>query len=251
MITIDWERLGLSEGEGRVYSAVLHADEATLQYIHEQTGIERRNVYDIISKLIHKGLLTYISENKHKVYRTTHPQKLEEFLLRQKRQVEEQERYAEQQMPQLIKTYQSAKPNVEAHVYRGVEGLRTLFDEMLEFEHHYFIGGNWGVRKYLGARWHDRWELKRVERKIWWHDILTKKLIHPPPESRMPYYESKTLPEEFFSPNVLFIYGNNVVNLYWGEPLLAVRIESAEIAKNYLHYFKFMWKKLPEKTMVR
>ncbi len=241
----DWSRLGFSDGEGRVYQAILHSDEATLQFIHEQTGIERRNVYDIINKLIHKGLLTYISENKHKVYRTTNPAKIADYLQRQKQQVEEQEQLLGEQMPQLLRTYESAKPSVDTQIYRGVEGLRTLFDEMLDYQDHYFIGGNWGVRKYLGARWHDRWENKRVERKIWWHDILTKKLIHPPPESRMKFYESRILPDEFNSPNVMFIYGNNVVNLYWGEPLLAVRIESAEIAKNYLNYFKFLWKKLP------
>ena len=245
MESIDWRKLGFSDGEGRVYQAILHSENATLQFIHEQTGIERRNVYDIISKLIHKGLLTYISENKHKVYRTTHPKKIEEYLQRQKQQVEEQERLLAKDLPSLLQAYQSARPVVDAQVYRGVEGVRTLMDETLDYSHHYFIGGNWGVRKYLGTRWQDKWEQKRAERKIWWHDIITKKLIHPPPEKRMPYYERKVLPEEFFSPNVIFIFGDNVVNIYWGEPLLAVRIESREISRNYLEYFKFLWKKLP------
>lgn len=119
-----------------------------------------------------------------------------------------------------------------------------MFNEMLEYKDHYFIGGNWGVRKYLGEQWHDAWERKRVEGKIWWHDIVTAKFLAKEPKGKHAYYERKVLPPEFEGPNVVFIFGNTVANVYWGEPLVAVAVENEAIAKNYLNYFHYLWKKL-------
>ncbi|HIH19551.1 TPA: TrmB family transcriptional regulator [Candidatus Micrarchaeota archaeon] len=83
-----WQKLGFSDGEGRVYEAILHSENATLQSIHEATGIERRNVYDIINKLISKGLVAYLTENGHKIYRTTDPKNILSFFEEEGKEIE-------------------------------------------------------------------------------------------------------------------------------------------------------------------
>ena len=45
-------KIGLSEGEIKVYNALLDLGTSSLNQIHEKTGIERRNIYDILNKLI-------------------------------------------------------------------------------------------------------------------------------------------------------------------------------------------------------
>ena len=47
--------LGLTNGEIKVYSAILHMGSSTINNIHEKTGMERRAIYDILNKLIEKG----------------------------------------------------------------------------------------------------------------------------------------------------------------------------------------------------
>jgi len=39
-----------------------------------------------------------------------------------------------------------------------------------------------------------------------------------------------------------------VVNLFWGEALFAFQIENDDIAKNYVVYFKYLWKTLKRQT---
>ena len=56
------KELDLSDGQVRVYGAVLELGISTINKIQEKTGIERRNIYDILNKLIEKGLVTYITE---------------------------------------------------------------------------------------------------------------------------------------------------------------------------------------------
>ena len=241
-----WAKLGFSAGEGRVFDAILHSDGATLQLVHEQTGIERRNVYDIINKLVSKGLVSYFSENRHKVYRANHPSKILSYFEEVEQEIGEKKAALASEMPSLLKAYNASKPAFDLRIYRGKEGVRAIFTEMLDFPDQYFIGGNWGIPKYLGKEWFERYTKKRIARKIRMHDILTvpSQFLEQYSISRQ-YYEARTLPSEFGSPNVILIFGNRLVNIFWGEPLFAFVIENDEIAKNYVSYFNYLWKTLP------
>jgi len=238
-----FSKAGFSDGEARVYSAILGEDGATLQAVHERTGIERRNVYDIINKLISKGLVTYFTENRHKTYRATHPKNIIAHIEEDEKRLAEKKAALEGEMARLVSAYNSSKPEFDVRIYRGKEGVKSLFNEMLDYPDHYFIGGNWGCIKCVGRAWWGGWEQKRVEKKIWWHDIITTKLIEQNPAPKK-YYESCVLPPEFNSPNVILIFGSRVANIYWGEPAFAFVLENKEIARNYLGYFKYLWKTL-------
>ncbi len=239
------QKLGFSEGESRVYQAILHSENATLQSIHEATGIERRNVYDIINKLISKGLAAYFIENGHKIYRLTSPKNILSYLDEEQKEIDEKKIVLEHELPALIRAHEAAKPEFDVRIYRGKEGIKSLYNEMLDYTDHYFIGGNWGIIKYVGREWWDRWDGKRIKKKIQWHDIITSKakfLADQAPLKK--YYKYKVLPPEFGSPNVILIFGNRTVNLYWGAPLLAIEVENDAIAKNYIAYFEYLWKTL-------
>ena len=73
-------KIGLSDGEIKVYSALLDLRRSPVNKIHEKTGIERRNIYDILNKLIEKGLVSYTIEKGKKTYQCTHPNKLVEEI---------------------------------------------------------------------------------------------------------------------------------------------------------------------------
>ncbi|MCX6771106.1 MAG: hypothetical protein NTX79_03555 [Candidatus Micrarchaeota archaeon] len=241
-----WQRLGFSDGEGRVYESILNSEAATLQSVHEHTGIERRNVYDIINKLISKGLVAYYTENRHKIYRVTHPNKILTYLEDEEKAVSEKKALLARELPSLIKKHEAAKPAFDVRIYRGKEGVRSLFTESLGVSDHYYIGGNWGSVKYLGEEWWGMFMKKRIVRRIWMHDIVTARAkFFEDYKTDREYYEVKTLPPEFGSPNVIFIFGNRVANIFWGENLFAFVLENEEVAKNYVSYFNYLWKTLP------
>ena len=238
-------KLGFSTGEDKVYSAILNSNHATLQRIHERTGFERRNVYDIINKLVGKGLVSYFTENGHKIYRVTSPKNILSYLEDEERDIGEKKALLKASVPQLMQAYESSKPDFDVRIYRGREGLRSLFNEMLEHPDVHFIGGNWGMVKYLGKDWVDRWMAKRASRKVWMHDIITTSAKffaeYPPPKD---CYEFRVLPPEMGSPNVICIFGNRVINIFWGENLFAFELENKDVAKSYYDYFAYLWKTL-------
>ncbi len=247
---MDWKKIGLSEGEGKVYEAILRSESPSLQKIHELTGLERRNVYDIINKLISKGLATYMTENKRKIYHITHPNKIIDFLNEKEHEVITAKKEVEKELSHLTKLYESNKEDIDIRIYRGKEGMKALYEDFLTEKHNYFIGANFAIKRMLGNFW-QKWNARREENGTWWHDILPKKTYDMGmPDyyktAKMKCYVYKVLPPQFGSPHFIVIYGKKVGNLVWTDLPFAFVIENEVVAKNYMDYFNFLWKGLPE-----
>src|SRR3989344_7966275 len=123
------KELGLTEGQISVYSAVLEKGISTLNNIHEKTGIERRNIYDILNKLIERGLISYTLEKGKRTYQCTHPNTLREEIHKKKAILDN----LEKELPSIQEFYTLARPEIGAEVYRGNEAIKTLLHEILAY----------------------------------------------------------------------------------------------------------------------
>src|SRR3989344_5467150 len=131
------KELGWSEGEVRVYAAVLESGIGSLNKIQEKTGIERRNIYDILNKLIEKGFVSYTLEKGKKTYQCIHPGKIREEIRRRTTAL----RKLEEKIPEVEDLFAAHKPSIRAEVYRGNEGIKALLEEVLEYGESYWMGG--------------------------------------------------------------------------------------------------------------
>ena len=89
-------KIGLSDGEIKVYSSLLDLGKAPLNKIHERTGIERRNIYDILNKLIERGLISYTLEKGKKTYQCTPPSRIIDEIKRRQNNLKELEKTKEE-----------------------------------------------------------------------------------------------------------------------------------------------------------
>lgn len=146
----------------------------------------------------------------------------------------------ERKIPEIIRIYESSKPKIRAEVYRGKEGIKAIFEDMLAYKENYFIGGGWYIVKELPYYWLN-YNKRRIESKVRWYNLVRYELRKTKiPEEKLMFV--KFLPKEFSgNPAVVFIYGNKVVNVLWGEEFFAFMIESKEIAENYKKYHKYLW----------
>lgn len=132
----------------------------------------------------------------------------------------------------------------ESRVYRGLDGIKAMFNEALDSEDIkdlYVIGGTWSIKK-LMPDFYKEWDKRRVAKKIRWHDLvdygIDKKLLKTADE----LYEYKILSKDLKSPNVIFFYGNNLVNILWnGESSSAFLLENEEVVESYKNYFDLLW----------
>jgi sugar-specific transcriptional regulator TrmB len=239
-------KIGLSNGEIKVYSALLDLGSCPVNKIHEKTGIERRNIYDILNKLIERGLITYITENKKRFFQTAHPNKILGYIEEKELNLNNTKKEVIKGIPSLIEKFNFKRPDIHAEIYRGPEGVKAVWEDMLNYKKNYWIGsGRFFPRKF--PIWFSNWNKRRIKLKVRWINIfrheLKKELKRP-----MTYEHIRFLPKEFSgNPTMICIFGNKTVNFIMGKDLFAFVIESKEIAENYKLYHKYLWDNVAKK----
>ena len=238
-------KIGLSNGEIKVYNALLDLGTSSLSHIHEKTRIERRNIYDILNKLIERGLIGYAAENKRKVYRISNPDKIIGYIEEKKNEFDNVKDEINLEMPAILERYNSKKSKINAQIYRGTNGVKAVYEDILKCKEHYFIGGGRYVMKNMPNYWNN-FNLRRIKSKIKFYNLIRydlKNEIRP-----LKYEYIKVLPKDFSAnPNVIFIWGNKTANVLFDDEFFAFVIESRQIAENYRKYHKYLWDKVAKK----
>lgn len=229
--------LGLAQGEIKVYTAILKIGTSSINEIHEKTSIERRGIYDILNKLIGKGLVTYTIEKGKKTYQVSPPNKIKEEIEEKKKDLDKLKNL----MPDIEGLYKSKKPKINLEIFRGKEGIKSLFENLLNYQENYFIGGGYYLIDLLPNFW-PQYNERRIKKGVSWkilalHEVKKRKV----PEKIL--FELKYLPKELsVNPSVVYIFGDKIANVLWGEEWFAFVIESREIAQSYKKYFDYLWK---------
>jgi len=233
------KKLGLSDGEIKIYKALLNNGRCPINIIHEHTGIERRNIYDILNKLIERGLVSYVTENKKRYFKIVHPNRLLGYLDEKKDELEKTKEEISKDIPALIEKFNYKKPNLNAEVYRGIEGVKSVWEDMLNYKNVRWIGSGRYVPLKL-PHWFANWNRRRIKKKVKFINIMRFEM-----RDKIEQYqeeELRYLPKEFSAnPAVLCVYGNKIVNFLLGEDFFAFVVESKELAENYRAYHKYLW----------
>lgn len=241
------KELGLSEGQVKVYISVLELGIASLKKIQEKTGLERRSIYDILNKLIEKGLISYTVENNKSTYQCTHPNKLLEDIKEKQKSLKE----LEDKIPDVKKLFAMSKPDIRSEVYRGNEGVKSLLDEILDYKESFWMGGN-SMENYKAVPegfqiWFYKWMERRVKKKHMMYDLVSHgmflKGLEPSKkeEHEKKFYKYKSLPDGMYVPLVIVIFGNKVAQIQWDRQSFAFVIESEKAKSSFMKYFHHFW----------
>jgi len=225
---------GLTENEAKVYLTLLEIGPKTASTLAKRTGLHRRLIYDIADRLIKKGIIGYIIENKKKIFSASHPKRILE-LIREKQEA------IEGIMPEMIAMFsqENDKPRQETNFFKGIEGLKAIFEDQLQERKEILILGA-NTKAYdlmeIYFHWFDK---KRVKDKIKTKIIFNK----TDKKLKIPLSEIKYLPEKYSSNMAINIYGDKVAILLWKkEKPIAILIKDEEIADAYRKHFEMMWR---------
>lgn len=128
---------------------------------------------------------------------------------------------------------------------RGEEGVRTFMNDTLKYSDVYWIGGNGGVEKFFPQVWNE-YKSKRIEKKVFWHDLVTPDATLSSSEPGQTiynetYYEYKILPATLAGPHVICLYGNKIANIVWQNNGMINVVEDKETVESYKKYFNYLW----------
>ena len=223
------KQAGLTENESKVYLALLDLGPSLAGQISRKTGLHRRTVYDTTEMLIKKGLIGYILKNNRRLFQASNPERILEII-------KEKENVLMPIIFGLKEKYSKTKEKEETNFYKGKEGLKTVFEDQLNYKEISILGAS--PKAYETLMFYFKWYDKiRKEKKIKARIISqTRKL------KRIPLAQIKYLPEKYSNPVSVNIYGEKTAIILWAEKPIAIVIKDKEITNGYKKYFELMWK---------
>ena len=131
--------------------------------------------------------------------------------------------------------------NEQVTVYHGLEGIKQVFRETLDYKETCFIGGKGFVLKYAPDFFWNEYVPEAEKRGHRWFDLAPPNAEETKQLATLSFIKIKYLPKTFATPHVIFLYGNHVANVLWEKEPVAYVITDAAIAKSYREYFDMLW----------
>ncbi|MFA6273601.1 MAG: helix-turn-helix domain-containing protein [Candidatus Paceibacterota bacterium] len=118
-------KIGLTEKQAIVYTALLELGEASMSNIAKFAKLKRPTVYLIIEELEMLGFVSRIEKGKKKIYSAVHPKRIAELLEFRKNQFQEI-------LPSLIAKQGAIQGKPKIQMFEGMDGIRHVYSEIFK-----------------------------------------------------------------------------------------------------------------------
>ncbi|MFT4303797.1 MAG: TrmB family transcriptional regulator [Candidatus Woesearchaeota archaeon] len=230
------EELNFSKNEAKVYLCLLENGPSSVTDISTKTKVNRTNIYDCISRLIERGIVSYFKKAETKIFEAADPELLHNIL-------KEKELKLNTIMPELKLKSMMAEKSSEAHIFEGIVAVRNMLNHFLDLnEPRYSYGAPILASKMLGDFFLENYHRRRIQKKLSFQMIYNSDA-----KKRIDYLnsleltEARFLKKEYDSPVTTSICGNEVVIFLYGEKPLVIQIKNSQISKAYKKYFDLLW----------
>jgi sugar-specific transcriptional regulator TrmB len=242
-------RIGLTEGEIRVYAALLDTGETTTGSIVKDARVSNSKVYPILNRLIAMGLVSYVKKGRIKHFKTTSPQNILDMLENRKSSIEEQKQEIVRILPALLLRERKKRPRHESSVFEGYHAVKkyykTLLKDLRKGDERLVFGARSGYPIAKGAQYffksyHKSWVRKGLRSRMIFNMDLRE-------TGSVKFYENSPLTEVRFLPQLTLssigIQKHGIDMLIWTkETAILFVIESREIARTFREYFEVLWR---------
>lgn len=120
----DFNLLGLSQAEGKVYMTLLELGGGYVSAVARRAKLPRVNCYHTLQNLAEKGLVNYITKSRIRYYAPEPPQKIINIL-------EERAGYAKKILPELLSISNTLVLKPKIKYYEGMEGVKNILEDTL------------------------------------------------------------------------------------------------------------------------
>ena len=250
------EAIGLTKGEINVYLALLELGSSSTGKMTKKSGVSGSKVYEVLDRLIQKGLVSSVIKNNVQHFEASNPHKILTYLDEKQEQIEEERKTVKDILPKLLAKSQGKQPSA-AKIFVGWEGLKTANEDILNSLSE---GEEWlsmGLSE-QPTSWEMYFNKKQVERakKGIVHKHLLNKKYQELYENRkqLNLTEFRFLPENVEMPMSTEIYKDKIAFfILLKEDPMAIIIESKTVYDSFKKYFKILWKQSekPQKSSRR
>ncbi len=236
------EEIGLTQNEAKIYEGLLDIGVSSVPQLALKTGVHKRNIYDIIPKMLKKGIIYQIADTRENRYGPVAPNKLDDLI-------REKDSKLQKILPDLTREFKKKATEEAVYIYKGKEGFKNYLRDILTVgEDVYFVGakGGWfdeDLQTYVELFLKDAKRKGIKYQHIFDHEV---KKFAPDLLKRLgkPY---RFLPSEYSTTGAIDIFGDHIVTFSGltlksiNDDVTLVIIISKELADCYRTWFRFMW----------
>jgi sugar-specific transcriptional regulator TrmB len=240
------EKFGLTEGEAKVYLALLRIGKSTIGNIIKEAHVSNSKVYNILDRLSKKGLIGIVTENNRKSFEAKSPEMLKENLQEAEKELENKKKKLNSILPSLKGIFEAHEVKQEAEILQGIRGIKAFTERLLKNSKKgdtiYILGSPREAGAILEGYytdWHKRRIKKGIKCKIIYNSEAKK---YAKTRKKLKLADVRILPPEIITPVAIDFNNEEVGTLVFGKSPFCFAVKNIEIANNYKKYFGLLWK---------
>jgi len=228
--------IGLGDSDARIYVALLELGESTVLPIAKKSGLQRTYCYDVLQRLVDRGLASYFVKNGRRRYAAEDPIVIERLY-------KERGQRLSAAVPELRSLYGRAPGRPKVRFYEGREGLLSIYEELARARSYCAISSPDHIAAALG-KYFLQLARRLAESGVRGRELITKHakdipyLKHFDPE----HQEFRLLPEGMRLEIDMVIFNDKLALISYGRDIHAITIESQAIVSAQLAMFDLLWK---------
>lgn len=239
------QQIGLTQGEIKVYLALLRLGQTTAGPIVDEAGVTRSKIYDILERLKQKGLVGYIVKEATRYFSAAPPSNILSYLDEREQAIHQEKEEIKRIIPDLVMQYSRARHKNMAEIFVGIRGMQNAYQEIIasfeEKEPYYAFGAGKGEDTKKIQRFWSELHRERVKKRVKSYIIfneLARGLFRSQEKSR--FVEARYLmPSTITAVNIYKEY--TVIGIFAKEPINFL-MRSKEVADSFREYFRTLWK---------
>lgn len=244
MIENALRRIGLTEGEIKIYLALLELGSSATGKITKVSGISGSKVYEVLDRLIKKGLVAQMIKNNVKYFEAASPERILDYLEQKTAEIEAENKEIKKIIPELLFKQKQAMHS-EVKVFTGFEGAKTVWEEAIKDckKRDEILG--WGLSEQPQS-WESYFNERESARDK--KGIIHKSIINIRYKS---LYESRRslqnqqfrfFPEDFNMPTTVELWKDKVaLFVITKENPITILIQSKAVADSFRKSFYALW----------
>lgn len=239
------KKLGLSDKEVAVYTALLRLGSASVRQIADAAKVNRGTTYDILKALMEDGLVSYVNKETKHFFAAEDPTHLKELVRKQQERLQEVEGELETHIPELQSLHKRGGEKPVVRYFEGMRGIRTLLSEVLSVmeaadEKRYYVYSSSTIREHYYKAYADFTE-DRIKK-----NIAVRVIAMGPGGGTQGLDERKWLTQQESSPTYTLLFAGRIAHIALdaGGHMVGVLIENAAMYETHKMIFEALWQRL-------
>ncbi len=242
----DLKRIGLTDGEVRIYSALLDLGETTRTELAKKSGISPSKIYDVANRLLDKGVISAVTKKGVLHFSAANPARLNDFLEQKEREIQEEREIVSHLMPTLLAQYQQVREKTDIEVFYGWEGMKTAYSDLANSlskgDTDYVFGASQGLDQSQADIFFSQYYKLETKRGYATHIIFNENVrgnLERTSFFRKKPHQIRFLHQDTFTE--FNFYKDTVLFVMLLKKPIVIRVTSKEAASSFRKFFETMW----------